>query len=176
MTRVDFYVLPDPAMEAARRFACRLAYIAVCANTRVYVLTDSEAESHDMDELMWTYPEHQFLPHAIAGTDSHGLAGGDVPASTEVLISHEAPNMDVRRAEALGAATTRKPGKATTQDETSQLLINLSPAIPTFFGRFERVAEIIVESSRTEGRDRYKHYRDRGYPLYHHELNDWEAA
>lgn len=162
MTRVDFYLLPDPGMEAARRFACRLAYIAVCAKTRVYVLTHTDAESRDMDELMWTYPEQQFLPHTCASDDP--------PASTEVLISHEAPHADT-----LHMKAGSNVGKGA-RDETSQLLINLSPSIPAFFGRFERVAEIIVESTRADGRDRYKHYRDRGYPLHHHELNDWEVA
>ena len=54
------------------------------------------------------------------------------------------------------------------------LLINLAADIPSFFGRFDRVAEIIVGDSREQGRDRYKYYRDRGFPLHHHELNDWE--
>ena len=54
------------------------------------------------------------------------------------------------------------------------LLINLAADIPSFFGRFDRVAEIVVGDSREQGRDRYKYYRDRGFPLHHHELNDWE--
>ena len=44
-----------------------------------------------------------------------------------------------------------------------------------FPGRFERVAEIVVGSSRDAGRARYQFYRDRGFPLYHHELDDWEG-
>ena len=54
------------------------------------------------------------------------------------------------------------------------LLINLSEEIPYFFGRFDRVAEIIVQNQVSEGRERYKFYRDRGYPLGHHQLNQWE--
>ncbi len=56
------------------------------------------------------------------------------------------------------------------------LLINLANSVPTFFGRFERVAEIVVQSLREVGRDRYRFYRDRGYPLFDHHLDDWEAA
>lgn len=56
------------------------------------------------------------------------------------------------------------------------VLINLAAEIPTFFGRFERVAEIVVDANRDTGRERYKFYRDRGYPLFHHDLNDWESA
>lgn len=54
------------------------------------------------------------------------------------------------------------------------LLVNLSGAVPSFFGRFERVAEVIVQSRRDTGRDRYRFYRDRGYPLFHHDIDDWE--
>ena len=54
------------------------------------------------------------------------------------------------------------------------LLINLSPEVPKFFGRFDRVAEVIVEATRSQGREHYKHYRDRGYPLHHHQLDEWE--
>lgn len=63
-----------------------------------------------------------------------------------------------------------------TPPEPDGLLINLGASVPGFFGRFERVAEIIVQSRRDTGRERYRFYRDRGYPLFHHELDDWEGA
>ena len=55
-----------------------------------------------------------------------------------------------------------------------QLLINLTAGIPDFVAGFERVCEIIVASARAEGRAKYREYRDRGYPLFHHEIDDWE--
>jgi DNA polymerase-3 subunit chi len=57
---------------------------------------------------------------------------------------------------------------------TDEVLINLAGAIPIFFGRFERVAEIIVAPQRDLGRDRYRYYRGHGYPLYDHTLEHWE--
>ena len=53
-----------------------------------------------------------------------------------------------------------------------QLLINLDPEVPTFFSRFERLAECIDGDSavRVAGRERYRFYRDRGYRLNTHEL------
>ena len=59
--------------------------------------------------------------------------------------------------------------------QASGLMINLGEDVAPFFGRFDRVAEIVVGERKAEGRARYKHYRDRGCPLYHHELQDWEA-
>jgi DNA polymerase-3 subunit chi len=53
-------------------------------------------------------------------------------------------------------------------------MYSLTGEIPTFFGRFERVAEIILNPERSLGRDRYRNYRDKGYPLFHHDLDNWE--
>jgi DNA polymerase-3 subunit chi len=57
------------------------------------------------------------------------------------------------------------PGPAT-------VLINLLPTPPSFFSRFERLAEIVgVEDADTAaGRERYRYYRERGYELRTHSL------
>jgi DNA polymerase-3 subunit chi len=56
--------------------------------------------------------------------------------------------------------------------EEHQVLINLSPAIPAFFSRFERLAEILDQTPDilAAGRSRYGHYQERGYPLQHHQM------
>jgi len=56
------------------------------------------------------------------------------------------------------------------------VLVNLTDQVPAFFPRFERLAEIVVDANRDRGRENYRYYRERGYPLLHHELEDWEAA
>ncbi|QJD60415.1 DNA polymerase III subunit chi [Pseudomonas sp. gcc21] len=52
------------------------------------------------------------------------------------------------------------------------LLINVTDATPPFFSRFSRLAEIIVEddSVRVPARDRFRFYRERGYPLNSHPI------
>ena len=40
--------------------------------------------------------------------------------------------------------------------------------------RVETIRELVALRKRDVGRDRYKYYRDRGYPLHHHELDQWE--
>jgi len=49
------------------------------------------------------------------------------------------------------------------------VLINLSGQTPAHFARFERMFEIISaqEEDKIAGRDRYRYYKDRGYPLTH---------
>ena len=56
------------------------------------------------------------------------------------------------------------------------VLVNLTDQVPEFFPRFDRLAEIVVEANRDSGRENYRFYRERGYPLNHHDLDDWEAA
>jgi DNA polymerase III subunit chi len=52
------------------------------------------------------------------------------------------------------------------------VLINLQPTPPSFFSRFERLAEIvgIEEVDATAGRERFRYYRERGYELRTHSL------
>ena len=144
MTRVDFYLLPDVDVDAKLRFACRLAYRANSRGQQVHVRTASPTLSSALDDLMWSYPEDHFLPHAIA---THADA-----AQSPIRIGHEEPPPDA-----------------------DEVLINLADDVPGFFGRYERVAEVVVQPEKELGRARYRHYRDRGYPLFHHDLDDWEA-
>ncbi len=148
MTRVDFYILQDVDLNAACRFACRLAVKAMGNGNRVHIHTDGAEAAADLDDLLWNYPEHRFVPHVREDEDP-----GTGPVRPAPVV--------------LGWNTPTEP---------DGVLINLASEIPTFFGRFERVAEIVVDANRALGRDRYKFYRDRGYPLFHHELDDWESA
>ena len=52
------------------------------------------------------------------------------------------------------------------------ILINLASGIPDWFSRFERVVEIINKQDPdvTAGRERYRFYKDRGYPLVNHTI------
>ena len=141
MTRADFYILEDLAIDAAYRFACKLCLKAINRNTKVHLHFKNEVAVNTMDELMWNYPSGRFLPHDILSTQV---------TKSPIQLSCEEPKLN------------------------EGLLINLSEEIPYFFGRFDRVAEIIVQNHVSEGRERYKFYRDRGYPLQHHQLNQRE--
>ena len=146
MTRVDFYILPDVDEIARHRFTSRLAARAVAAGNRVYVRAEPGAVE-PLDELMWDYPPAQFLPHAPLG-DAAGEHGGIAPP---VTIGSDAD----------------EPGGG-------DMMINLAPDIPAFLARFERVAEVVLAPQRATGRTKYRQYRERGYRLFHHELDDWE--
>lgn len=51
--------------------------------------------------------------------------------------------------------------------EEHDVLINLAPQVPAFFGRFMRVAECVdhEQAARAASRLRFKYYRDRGYDI-----------
>jgi len=56
--------------------------------------------------------------------------------------------------------------------ERKDVMINLALAVPDFVGRFERVAEVVVQDAeiRDSLRRSYKFYRDRGYPVRNNKL------
>lgn len=140
MTRVDFYLLDGESGENRQHFACRLADKAYRQGRRIYIHAGSQAEVQMLDQLLWTFREQSFLPHGVAGQAD--------PHVTPVLLGQEqAPERE------------------------DDVLINLAPQVPSFFSRFQRVAEIIDghPQTRSAGRERYRFYRDRGYPLETHE-------
>lgn len=141
MTRVDFYILNDNATDARQRFVCRLAEKAWLQGNKVYIHTGDPALSSRIDEMLWTFSQGSFVPH---GLDND-------PAADEVDIHI---------------------GHGDEPRHHDEVLINLSSEVPLFFSRFQRVAEIIDgdENQRQQGRERFRFYRERGYPLESHNI------
>ena len=142
MTRVDFYVSPQHDEEARLQLACRIAEKAYKLSHRVYIHTDDPLTASKIDDMLWTFRQGSFIPHCLNEDEN--------VAHSAILIGHEQP-------------ASSEP----------QVLINLASAVPEFFSRFERIAEIVAGSDETRqsARDRFKYYRERGYPLETHELN-----
>lgn len=74
-----------------------------------------------------------------------------------------------------GAGTTPAPvllGHATEPADCHDVLVNLAAEVPPYFGRFQRVAELVAgdEAQRGAARRRYRYYQDRGYTLKTHTL------
>ncbi|MAY24842.1 MAG: DNA polymerase III subunit chi [Polycyclovorans sp.] len=63
-------------------------------------------------------------------------------------------------------------GEAEPPDTHLDVLVNLGTDIPAWFGRFERVLELVSgdAAQRAASRVRFKAYRDKGFPLQTHEL------
>ena len=140
MTRVDFHSkVPDKLL-----YACRLLRKARTAGMKVVVYLQDSQQLSDFDQALWTFSEHDFIPHVVA---SDALA-----AQTPVILSCD--------------ASENLPHH--------QILINLSTQTPDHFARFERMFEIVStdEQDLVAGRGRYKHYQTRGYALTHFEAEN----
>ena len=140
MTRIDFYLQQAPATVNLETLVCRLVDKAFGQGHQVYVLTPDQATATRLDHLLWTFSPGSFVPHA--------LCSAELPA-TPVLIGPQEP-------------------PAAWQDT----LVTLCPEIPGCFSRFERVAEFVAanEDAKQRARERFRFYRDRGYPLETHEI------
>lgn len=120
-------------------YACRLARKAYAARCRVVLFSADAGQSAALDEALWTFSELDFLPHVRADDP---LAG-----QTPILLvdrdDQELPH--------------------------HQVLVNLSGVLPKNFARFERMCELVSadDADRAAGRDRYRYYQQRGYPLSH---------
>jgi DNA polymerase-3 subunit chi len=141
MTRVDFYILEGGAAAARQHFACRLAEKAWQRGHKVYIHTGNADLSSRLDNLLWSFRDGSFLPHSLDNaTDAE---------SVDVHLGHGDDPM-----------------------HHDDLLINMGSEVPLFFSRFKRVAEVIAgdEEARQAGRERFRFYRERGYPLESHTI------
>lgn len=120
-------------------YACRLVRKARAANCRVVLLTKDRTELMALDELLWTFSELDFIPHVQAN---------DPLATNTPVILTDSDDEELPH---------------------HQILVNLSSRTPMHFARFERMFEIISadEADKIAGRERYRHYQQRGYPLTH---------
>jgi len=142
VTRVDFYILGDQVREDRYLYACRLVEKVYGLGRRIYIHAGSDAEVRHLDRLLWTFREQSFIPH--------GPMGRTDPQLTPVLLGCQ--------------------GDPQGEDD---VLVNLAPEVPGFFSRFDRVAEIMDADPevRRAGRERFRFYRDRGYPLQDHKID-----
>ncbi len=141
MTKVDFYILENNLASAHEQFVCRLTEKAWKQGHKVYIHTDDANQSSRIDELLWAFRAESFLPHSLDSTDDADRVNIHIGHSEEPLHHDD-------------------------------VLINMGHEVPLFFSRFKRVAEVIAgdEPAKQAGRERFRFYRDRGYPLESHTL------
>lgn len=119
-------------------YACRLIRKARKADCRIVVLTEPE-QLPLLDAALWTFSDLDFIAH---------VKSDDVlAAQTPVVLTDNDVDPLLHH----------------------QVLINLTAHPPTNFARFERLFEIVstAASDVESGRDRYRFYQQRGYPLTH---------
>jgi len=142
MTRVDFYILDSNDNVERNRFACRLAEKAWQQDNQVYLHTQNNQQSQQLDQLLWNWRQASFVPHQQQGqaddADCPVLIGyAHEPEGThQILINldHEVPGFFSR------------------------------------FERVIEIVDQ-DEKIKQKARDRFSFYRDRGYDLNTHNIN-----
>ena len=92
--------------------------------------------NEQLDRLLWTHPATGFTPHC--------RAEDKLAAETPIIL---ATDLD--------------------HPQHDGNLLNLSDEIPPGFSRFQQLIEIVSveDEDRLPGRERFRFYRERGYPL-----------
>ena len=142
-TRVDFYVLGVADPRARLTTACRIAEKAYALGLRVAVRTASPSETAEVDELLWTFSDRSFVPHAVWPAEPA------VAEQTPVLI-------------ASGALP----------DSHRDVLVNLAAEPPPDPARFARICEIVGgdEDTKRRARRRWRGYSEAGLEPVMNEL------
>ena len=117
--------------------AQRLISKALVARKQLVVWLDA-SDIQAFDDYLWSFEPASFVPHAIA---SNAIA-----SHTPILLACD---------------------EAQLPPSHDALMINLAKALPSTFSRFERVLDIVgaAPSDKDAGRERYRFYVSRGYPL-----------
>lgn len=141
MTKIDFYVGKTNSLQARLMLACKIVAKAYQQRLPTYIHTDAAATSSRLDELLWTFSDTSFIPHA--------LVQANVAQPENVLIGHDYEPM-----ENCGLLIN---------------LSNEIPAFFSRFERLAEIIDQ-EEPVLLAGRKRYQFYRDRGYNLDYHQL------
>ena len=146
MTRIDFYILPETAKPPEGRVmtTCRLCDKAATGGQRVFVYAPESAAADAVDGALWSFRQGSFISHERLGATLEEPLPAVLIGAAEPPPSHQ------------------------------QVMINLGNEVPAFFSRFDRVLEIVDgdAAQRAESRVRFKFYRDRGYELTTHNLQE----
>lgn len=130
------------ARDRLQAVAAWLAGVS-CKPRKVLVYVPDREIINNLDRLLWINPVSGFTPHCRA-TDQ-------LASQTPIVLATELDN-----------------------PPHDELLLNLSDTIPPGFSRFQQVIEVvgIADECKQLGREHYRYYRERGYPLEAREVSE----
>lgn len=142
-SRVDYYLLDKAESQALAHYTCRLLNKACQAGLRIFVLTDSSAQSQLMDTLLWTSSDANFIPHALADS-----------------------------AEAADPLTKICIGQVLANSQGFDMLVNMQTEDTPQGEQFERVAELVSSdpAHKSAARKRYAAWRVAGVEQNLHQI------
>jgi len=124
---------------ATNRLLAMAAWLAAENNQQrrpVLVYAPNATQGDQLDKLLWTHSATAFVPHCRIGD----AVAGETPIIIAQDLNHPAHD---------------------------GCLLNLSNEVPPHFSQFHDLIEILSldDEDKLPGRDRFRFYRDRGYPL-----------
>lgn len=143
MTEVEFHFNVGDKLA----YSCRLLRKARAGGAKIMVTAEPNLLAQ-LDQMLWTFSSTEFLPHCRSEADPATLA------LTPIVL-------------------TPSPSDPALKGSPHAVLVNLGQAVPEGFERFERFIELVAsaEDDRLSARQRWKHYKDRGYALKRYDLS-----
>jgi len=153
MTRIDFYILSTSSADDRIRMVCKLIDKATAQGQRVFVHSNDRPLLESLHTSLGDFSSERLITHQLV--DENASIRDSITDENRVYEEFEQVTL-----------SSSDPAR------TDAVLINLSSSVPVFFSRFERTLEVVdrQELIRLEGRNRYRFYQERGYPLQHHNL------
>ena len=139
MTRIEFHFNTVDRLQ----YTCRLLRKAYSQSLRLGVV-GSEATLRQLDAMLWTFSEIDFLAH------SHADDVQSIQTASPIRLHAD-------------------PLQLTGLD----VLVNLGDEVPQGFEKFERLIEMVAtdDHGRMTARERWRHYTKQGYDLAQHDLS-----
>ena len=142
MAEISFYILSTTGVQERYRFACKLIEKAYRSGYFCYVQTESEQQSHTLDELLWTFRPNSFIPHQIYL--------GELPEfpNTVLIGSQPAPA------------------------QWQKVILNLATYPLSDLSNTERVLEVLDNNEQLKelARNRYRHYKRLSFTLHDYKI------
>lgn len=138
MTSVQFYLIKTDNASDQFTYALQLALQQLARGKHLHIHTASAQGTQQMQKL-------------FVGKLSHG--------QDRLTIDHQA----------IDCAPMPVKQSGHEPETRRDVLLNLSAEVPHFFSSFESTLEVICTDSagKDTGRERYRYYKSRGYPLIH---------
>lgn len=124
-------------------YACRLVRKAWMAGHRVVVAAETDV-LRELDVLLWTHSQLEFIPHCLESAAPAMLAVSPVVLQSQVV---QAPHR--------------------------QVMVNLHPEVMPGFEQFERLIEVVPvdDTLKLAARQRWRHYVQQGYRIEQFDLS-----
>ena len=142
MPEVSFYLLQTQSIQERYLYSCRLIEKAYRCEQFCYVYTDTQQQSQQLDNQLWTFRPVSFIPHQI-------YDGKTPDYQATVLI-----------------------GTQPAPEKWKKIIVNLSSKYPCDLEHTDRILEILDsdEAVKQAGRQRYRQYKQAGLKITTHHI------